>query len=159
MSIRDEITGLLSLRSTSEKTRRWGNRTITKELRLLGARPHPFLARPVSYLAQHDVALGVLLLFNVILNLTDMTTSVVALDHGLSEGNSLVLGMSAMLGLNILGSLALMKALFITGAAAVALAGTRSRDRGTRKLMLGSLMTSAFIFLVLSLNNAYWILS
>ena len=113
------------------------------------------LSRHLSYLAQYPLVLSLLLLFNVILNLTDFATSVVALQAGLTEGNTLILGISAALGLNILESLAVMKILFIAVAASVALIGARSTNRGTKNLTLGFLLISTLIFLVISLSNIH----
>jgi hypothetical protein len=104
-------------------------------------------------------ALKLLLLFNVVFNLTDLTTSFIALQAGFAEANTLVLSISATLGLNVLESLVLMKILFFAGVAVVALMGTRSTAKSTKNITLGFLLTSALIFLVVSLSNIRWIVS
>lgn len=153
MTAHDEVPRLRSLRSTFERRERRSKRARTRNLRLIGIGPYTFLSRPLSYLGQGNVAIKVLLLFNLTFNLTDLTTSFVALRAGLAEGNPLILGISAAIGLNILGSLALMKILFLVVASTAALTGTRSTDRGTRNLMMGFLLTTALIFLIVSLSN------
>jgi hypothetical protein len=120
-------------------------------------RPHSFFLGGVSHIARYKLAVGLLIAFTVVFNLTDLATSSFALQIGLREANSLVLAISGALGLNIFASLVLVKVIFVTGAAVVALMGVRSRDRRIRNLMLQSLTTSTFIFLALSLNNLYWI--
>lgn len=95
------------------------------------------------------------MLVNVIVNLTDFATSVVALRAGLTEGNTLILGISAALGLNILEVLAVMKILFIAVVASVAFIGARSTNRGTKNLTLGFLLISTLIFLAISLSNIH----
>ncbi len=125
--------------------------------RLLGARPNATLAHPLGGLVHHGEGLKALLILNVFVNLTDLTTSYVALQAGLTEGNPLALGISTALGLNILESLALMKAVFIGVAAIVALMGMRTTNRGIGNMMLGFLLTSTLIFSVVSLSNIGWI--
>ena len=99
------------------------------------------------------------MLVNVIVNLTDFATSVVALRAGLTEGNTLILGISAASGLNILESLAVVKILFIALAASVALIGARSTKKSTVNLMMGFLLISTAIFLVVSLSNIHSIVA
>ncbi len=101
----------------------------------------------------------VIMLSNVILNLTDLATSFVALQAGLTEGNTLILGISTALGLNIMEALAVMKILFIAVAATVAFVGIRSTNRGTKNLMLGFLLISSVIFLAISLSNIHSIVA
>jgi hypothetical protein len=97
-------------------------------------------------------------LSSIMFNLSDLATTFAALGRGLAEGNALVLGMSAALGLDIFTSLVVMKAIFVLGAALVALVGMRSASKTTRRLAQYYLLTSAVIFCVVSLNNIAWIL-
>ena len=140
--------------SNSLMAERPDSRTATEGPRPLESGRHS-LSRHLSYLAQYPLVLSLLLLFNVILNLTDFATSVVALQAGLTEGNTLILGISAALGLNILESLAVMKILFIAVAGSVALIGAKSTNGGTKNLTLGFLLISTLIFLVISLSNIH----
>jgi len=143
------------MRSTSLMAERWESGRAKGDTRPQEGGAGHSLSQGLAYLAQYRLALPLLMLFNVILNLTDFATSVVALQAGLTEGNTLILGISAALGLNILESLAVMKVLFIAVAASVALIGARSTNRGTKNLMLGFLLISALIFLVISLSNIH----
>ena len=103
--------------------------------------------------------LGVLVLSNIAFNLTDMATTLFALGKGLQEGNTLVLGMSAALGLNIFSSLVILKILFMAGAVVVALIGVRSANKTGRRMAVCYLLASASLFYVVSLNNLFWILA
>ena len=125
-------------------THEWGRNSISRDL---------------SYLTQYRLVLSLLVLVNVILNLTDFATSVVALRAGLTEGNTLILGISTVSGLNILESLAVVKILFIALAASVALIGARSTKKSTVNLMMGFLLISTAIFLVVSLSNIHSIVA
>src|SRR3989442_2294792 len=140
--------------STSLTLERLDSRTATEGPSPLEPGRHS-LSRHLSYLAQYPLVLSLLLLFNVILNLTDFTTSVVALQAGLTEGNTLILGISAALGLNILEALAVMKILFIAVVASVAFIGVRSTNNRTKNLTLGFLLISTLIFLAICLSNIH----
>jgi hypothetical protein len=102
---------------------------------------------------------GLLMVCNVVFNLTDMGTTLLALSSGLQEGNALVLGMSAVFGLGIFASLAVVKILFVTAAAVVAIFGIRSASKMGRSLALSCLASSTLLFLVVSLNNVFWIVT
>lgn len=138
---------------------RRGSQTAGEDPRPLAGGPHPSLSHDLSYLAKYRIALMVIMLSNVILNLTDLATSFVALQAGLTEGNTLILGISTALGLNIMEALAVMKILFIAVAATVAFVGIRSTNRGTKNLMLGFLLISSVIFLAISLSNIHSIVA
>jgi hypothetical protein len=103
--------------------------------------------------------IGVMLFANMLFNMTDLTTTAIALGQGLQEGNMLLLGMSAALGLSIFASLIIMKALIITGAIAVAVVGARSASTSGRRMALCYLIASTSLFYVISLNNLYWIVT
>ena len=96
--------------------------------------------------------------FNLIFNLTDVGTTYLAMSTGFIEGNSLVLGVSAALGLNTLASLGLMKLPIVSFAIIAGLCGARSRDLGKRNLVVLSLLTSTLIFFVVSVNNIAWMI-
>jgi len=103
--------------------------------------------------------IGVLLFANMLFNMTDLTTTAIALGQGLQEGNMLLLGMSAALGLSIFASLIIMKGLIITGAVVVALVGARSASSNGRRMALCYLIASTSLFYVISLNNLFWIVT
>jgi len=102
---------------------------------------------------------GLLMLSNVVFNLTDMGTTLLALGSGLQEGNALVLALSAAFGLGIFASLAIVKIGFVTAAAVVAIFGIRSASKMGRSLALSCLASSTLLFLVVSLNNVFWIVT
>lgn len=108
--------------------------------------------------AGSNFAIWVLLAFDVVFNLVDFGTSAVALRDGLQEGNSLALGLAGALDLSTLGALVILKAVFVTAAGLVALTGIRTNNPGLKRLLKRSLLTSSIVFLVLSLNNLYWLL-
>ena len=147
------------MRTTSSVAGSWGSRTAKEDPRPLEGGAGQSLSRDLSHLAQYRIALSLLVVVNIILNLTDFATSFVALRAGLAEGNTLVLGVSTALGLDILESLAVLKILFIAAAAAVAFIGVRSTNKSTKNLMLGFLLTSTLIFLVVSLSNIHSIVA
>ena len=147
------------MRTTSFVAGRWGSRTAKEDPRSLEGGSRHSLSRDLSHLVQYRFVLSLVMLVNIILNLTDFATSFVALQAGLAEGNTLVLGVSAVSGLNVLEALAVMKILFIAAAATVAFIGVRSTSKSTKNLMLGFLLTSTLIFLVVSLSNIHSIVA
>jgi len=96
-------------------------------LRSFDSRPGGALGQGSSFSLGSNQLLGVLVLSNIAFNLTDVATTLFALGKGLQEGNTLVLGMSAALGLNIFSSLVILKILFMAGALVVALVGVKNR--------------------------------
>jgi len=108
--------------------------------------------------ARVDLALGSLAAFVSVLNLLDLATSSVGLQSGFREGNFVALGLSAALDVGTLGSLVILKVVFVAAVALVALAGVRARDGRAKNLVLASLLTSAVVFSAVSLNNLYWVL-
>jgi len=128
-------------------------------LRSFDSRPGGALGQGSSFGGGSNQLLGVLVLSNIAFNLTDMATTLFALGKGLQEGNTLVLGMSAALGLNIFSSLVILKILFMAGAVVVALIGVRSANKTGRRMAVCYLLASASLFYVVSLNNLFWILA
>lgn len=104
-----------------------------------------------------DSLIFILAVSSLVFNLTDLATTFVALGNGLSEGNSLLLGMSAALGLSVYGSMAILKLIFVAGSIAIAIVGMRSTNTTSRSLVLCYLFTSTVIFYAASLNNIVWI--
>jgi hypothetical protein len=96
---------------------------------------------------------------SIALTVADFVTSFVALNEGFAEGNSLLTGLSKTLSLGTISSLLVMKAIFIAGVSTLAVIGTKSRDRTTKKLMLASLGAFVVLFAFVSVNNLYWLLS
>jgi len=96
-------------------------------------------------------------LASVVFTVTDFVTSFIALGEGFDEGNSLLIGLSGLLNLDTIDSLLVVKLAFVTGIAVLAVVGTRSRDRTTRKMILGCLAMFVVLLGAVSLNNLYWI--
>ena len=117
-------------------------------------RPARRLLSVSGYGASVALILGLNLLFNVV----DLVTSYVGLGRGLNEVNSLALGIAEASRLPIFGSLIILKLLFVSGAVATAIVAVRSRDPGTKRLLLRVIAISTLSFLVISLNNLFWIL-
>jgi hypothetical protein len=114
---------------------------------------------PAQFPDRNRNLFGLLMLSNVVFNLTDLGTTLVALGSGLQEGNALVLGMTAAFGLSIFASLAIVKIMFVTAAAVVAIFGIRSASKMGRSLALSCLASSTLLFLMVSLNNVFWIVT
>jgi hypothetical protein len=142
----------------TEKTKGWGKRTKRKGLVAIESRPSLFESgRPIPP-GNHNL-IGLLMFSNIVFNLTDLTTTLFALGNGLREGNALVLGMSVETGIGVFASLIAVKALFVAGAALVALFGIRSASKTGRNLALTCLASSTLLFFIISLNNIYWIVT
>jgi hypothetical protein len=98
---------------------------------------------------------AVLGLFSIIafFSLVDLVTSSVAYGQGLSEGNSLLLESSRLLGVSVFNALVGTKVVFLLGVAVAAFIGARSRDAMTRRLTFVVLVAFALTFAVVSVNN------
>jgi hypothetical protein len=105
----------------------------------------------------YGALVGLVLGLNLVSNAVDLTTSYVALGQGLHEANALALGIAAVSKLPVLNSLVILKAFFISGAVTTAFAGLRSKDPGTKTLLLRSIAISTLFFFAISLNNFLWI--
>jgi len=147
-----------SLLGAAQKIEGWGKRRKRTGLTALGSESgYPVFGAPSS--ARNYNLIGLLMFSNVVFNLTDMATTLFALGDGLREGNALVLGLSAAFGLGLFASLALVKVLFVTAAAVIAIFGIRSTSERGRSLALSCLASSTLLFLCVSLNNVFWILA
>ncbi len=69
----------------------------------------------------------------VLLTVTDLVASFVAPNEGFSEGNTMPMGLSGFLKLDVIDSLPLTKAIFIVGISALALIGPMSAERTPRR--------------------------
>jgi hypothetical protein len=93
----------------------------------------------------------------VMLNITDLWTSMTALGMGLTEGNGLVIWLSNSLGLSVIGGLALIKIAAVVGGFGAAMLGIKFRDPVVRKTAV-AVMTFLMIYLLaISINNLYQI--
>jgi hypothetical protein len=89
----------------------------------------------------------------VILSVTDLITTAIALRSGLQEGNLMLLGVASLFKLNFFTAIADTKLAFISGAALLALIGIKSNIQLTRKIVFSSLVVFVVLLLFVSLNN------
>ena len=108
---------------------------------------------------RYTLGLAAVLLASVVFTITDFVTSFIALNKGFVEGNTMLTGLAGTLGLGTIGSMLIMKTVFIAGVSALALVGAKSQERTTKKLALASITIFVFVFACVSLNNLYWIVS
>ena len=101
--------------------------------------------------------IGLLFLGVVILNITDLWTSMTALRMGLTEGNGLVIWLAGTLDLSIIGGLALIKLAAVVGGLAAALLGIRVNDPTVRKAAMAVMTFLVVYLLAVSINNLYQI--
>jgi hypothetical protein len=108
---------------------------------------------------RYTLGLTAALLASVAFTITDFVTSFVALNRGFAEGNTLLTGLAGSLSLGTIGSLLVMKAVFIAGVSSLAVIGAKSQERTTKKLALASITVFVFVFACVSVNNLYWLVS
>ncbi len=94
-----------------------------------------------------------ILLFNVL----DFLTSFFALSIGLAEGNSVLIAIANSLGVNLLDFLISLKFFLGIGAAMVAIMGMKSSNSKIRKEIFLWLFAGMILFLLVFLNNLYWV--
>ncbi len=116
------------------------------------------LRRLVGFLGRYEVALTVLVVYLAFFNLMDMLSTALALRIGLEESNSLLLGLTSGLRMNLLTVIGLAKVLFVFGGAGLAYMGVKSNNRGMKNLIFGSILFFVLVFLFVSINNIYLIL-
>jgi hypothetical protein len=89
----------------------------------------------------------------VILSVTDLLTTSIALNSGLREGNMMLLGVASFFRLTFFEAIAATKLGFISGTALLAFLGIRSDIHATRKIVFSSLAAFVILLLFVSLNN------
>ena len=113
-----------------------------------------------TWLTSHYVKLTeILFAAIVVLNVTDLWTSTVALGRGLTEGNTLVVGLANQLGLSMLDGLALAKITCVLEALGASLLGMRVRDLQVRKTAMAVMIFLTLILFAVSVNNSYQIIT
>jgi hypothetical protein len=95
----------------------------------------------------------------VVLSLTDLMTTSIALRQGLSEGNVMLLGISSWMKLGFFQTIIATKIGFILGAAMLVFLGWKSDLQTTRKIVLFSLFGFVLMLFFVSLNNLILILN
>jgi hypothetical protein len=89
----------------------------------------------------------------VVLSVTDLVTTSIALHSGLREGNVMLLAVAAIFRMNFFQTIASIKLGFIAGTAILAFLGIRSDLLTTRKIVFSSLAVFVVLLLFVSLNN------
>jgi len=111
-----------------------------------------------TWLSLHYVSITAILFGAVVvLNITDLWTSMTALGLGLTEGNGLVIWLSNSLGLSIIGGLALIKIAAVAGGLTAAMLGIQFKDPIVRKTAIGVMTFLMVYLLAVSINNLYQI--
>lgn len=91
------------------------------------------------------------------LNVADLVTTRVALDDGLAEGNGILLSVSSLIGTNVIVSLLLIKAVYISAAVVVTALGVRSRAAVLRSRIFILLLVLTVLIGAVVANNLYLI--
>ena len=107
----------------------------------------------VRSISTYDFAVIALFSCTVVLSVTDLITTAIALRSGLQEGNVMLLDVASLLKLNFFQAIADTKLAFISGAALLALIGIRSDIQLTRRIVFSSLAIFVVLLLFVSLNN------
>ena len=107
----------------------------------------------VPRISSYNFAVIALFSCTVVLSVTDLITTAIALRSGLQEGNVMLLGVASIFKLNFFQAIADTKLAFISGAALLALIGIRSNIQITRKIVFSSLAVFVVLLLFVSLNN------
>jgi hypothetical protein len=95
----------------------------------------------------------------VLLNTFDLWTSSVAIRMGLTEANTVAIGLASYLGIQITGGLLILKMGAIIGALIAALIGVRADTSMVRKTVVSVMIFLTLLLLAVSVNNLYLILT
>ena len=94
-----------------------------------------------------------LFICTVVLSVTDLVTTSIALRAGLQEGNIMLLELASILRLSFFQAITATKLGFILGAGVLAYLGMKSEIQTTRKIVFSSLAVFVVLLLFVSLNN------
>jgi len=106
-----------------------------------------------SRISSYEFSLIALFSCTVVLSLTDLLTTSMALRDGMKEGNVMLLGIASVMRLSFFQAIATTKLGFITGTAALSFLGIKSNLQTTRKIVFGSMFAFVVLLLAVSLNN------
>jgi hypothetical protein len=106
-----------------------------------------------SRISSYEFSLVALFSCTVVLSITDLLTTSMALRDGMREGNIMLLGIASAMGISFFQAIATTKLGFITGTAALSFLGIKSNLQMTRKIVFGSMIAFVVLLLVVSLNN------
>jgi hypothetical protein len=90
-------------------------------------------------------------------NVLDYLTTYFALSIGLEEGNSVLIAIAKHLGVNLLDFLILLKVFLGIGAAMLTTIGVKSSNSKIRREIFLWLFAGMILFLLVFLNNLYWV--
>lgn len=89
----------------------------------------------------------------MVLSVTDLLTTSIALHEGLREGNIMLLSVASLLRMGFFETIATTKLAFIAGTALLTFLGLRSSVQLTRKIVFSSLAVFVALLIFVSLNN------
>jgi hypothetical protein len=89
----------------------------------------------------------------VVFNLFDLSSTILALRLGLSESNFALIYLSSFLGLALPYVILLVKSLFFAGVGGLIILGVATRNPGTKKTILLTIILFGVIFALVSVSN------
>ena len=95
----------------------------------------------------------------VLVNLLDLTTTIVAIRDGLSEMNLALLFLSNLTGAGVISTILALKAIFIAGFGSLVIIGVTSRDQRTCRMILIAEIAMTLVFFAVSYNNIVAVMS
>jgi hypothetical protein len=101
----------------------------------------------------YDFSVLGLFVCTVVLSVTDLLTTSIALHQGLREGNFMLLSFASLLRMSFFETIATTKLAFIAGTAVLAILGIRSELQLTRRIVFSALAVFVVLLLFVSLNN------
>ena len=104
-------------------------------------------------ISSYEFSLLALFSCTVVLSVTDLLTTTMALRDGLREGNVVLLGVASTMRLSFFQTIATTKLGFIAGTGALSFLGIKSNLQTTRNIVFGSMVAFVVLLLVVSLNN------
>ena len=107
----------------------------------------------IGRISSYEFSLLALFSCTVVLSVTDLLTTTMALRDGLEEGNIMLLGIASTMRLSFFQTIATTKLGFIAGTAVLSFVGIKSNLQTTRKIVFGSMVAFVVLLLAVSLNN------
>jgi hypothetical protein len=89
----------------------------------------------------------------VLFNLFDLSSTILALRLGLSEGNFILVLLSSELGIGLSTVIVLVKSIFFVGVGSLLILGIMSRNTTMKKAVLATIIFFGIVFAIVSVNN------
>jgi hypothetical protein len=89
----------------------------------------------------------------VLFNLFDLSSTILALRLGLSEGNFILVYLASRLGIGIADGMMLVKSVFFVGVGGLFLLGVLTRNQAMKKVVLSTMIVFVVIFALVSMSN------